>query len=151
MAAFILKALIVDDEQIARRVLREELENLPDIEIAGEADNGKDALKKIADLQPDLVFLDLQMPVMGGFEVVRQLGSGHMPVVVVVTAYDEHAIEAFELGAVDYLLKPVSEARLHKAVECARSLRNKPLEKANAVAAIASAAPPRSSAGPKRS
>jgi two-component system, LytTR family, response regulator len=138
----VLKALIVDDEPIARRVLKEGLEAFPDIEVAGEAENGKQALQKISELHPDLVFLDLQMPVMGGFEVVRSLGGENLPVVVIVTAYDEHAIEAFEAGAVDYLLKPVSEARLQKAVERARSLRNRPLENANVVATIASAVAP---------
>jgi two-component system, LytTR family, response regulator len=137
-----LKTLIVDDEPIARQVLREGLESIPDVEIAGEAENGKQALQKIAELKPDLVFLDLQMPVMGGFEVVRNLGDGQLPVVVIVTAFDEHAIQAFEAGAVDYLLKPVSEARLQQAVERARTLRGKPLENAKAVSKIASAATP---------
>jgi two-component system, LytTR family, response regulator len=139
-----LKTLIVDDEPVARKVLREGLETMPDVEIAGEAENGKQALEKIAQLKPDLVFLDLQMPVMGGFEVVRNLGDGNVPVVVIVTAFDEHAIQAFEAGAVDYLLKPVSEARLEKAVERARSLRSKPLETANEVAKIVAAAAPSS-------
>lgn len=126
--------------------MRDGLETMPDVEIAGEAENGKQALEKIAELKPDLVFLDLQMPVMGGFEVVRNLGEGHLPVVVIVTAFDEHAIEAFEAGAVDYLLKPVSEARLDKAVERARSLRSKPLETANEVAKIVAAGRPASPA-----
>src|ERR1700689_1122341 len=117
-----LKTLIVDDEPIARRILRDELEAFQEIEIVGEAENGKQALKQIAELNPDLVFLDLQMPVMGGFEVVQKLGGGHLPVVVIVTAYDEYAIQAFDAGAVDYLLKPVRAARLHKAVERARNL-----------------------------
>ena len=81
---------------------------------SGKPGDGRQALQRISELQPDLVFLDLQMPVMGGFEVVRNLGHGHLPVVVIVTAFDEHAIEAFEAGAVDYLLKPVSEARLRR-------------------------------------
>jgi two-component system LytT family response regulator len=139
-----MKTLIVDDEPIARRVLREELEAFPEIEIIGEAENGKQALERISELRPDLVFLDLQMPVMGGFEVVRNLRHGHLPVVVVVTAYDEHAIQAFEAGALDYLLKPVSGTRLKKAVERAQSLRNKPLEVANDVARIAAADSPSS-------
>jgi two-component system, LytTR family, response regulator len=138
----VMKTLIVDDEPIARRVLREELEAFPEVTVVGEAGNGKQALQQIAALKPDLVFLDLQMPVMGGFEVVRQLASGQLPVIVIVTAFDEHAIQAFDEGAIDYLLKPVSEARLRKAVERARNLRVKPLDNANAVAAIASAAAP---------
>ena len=137
-----MKTLIVDDEPIARRVLREELEGFPGVSVVGEAENGKQALQQISALKPDLVFLDLQMPVMGGFEVVRQLGGGQLPVIVIVTAFDEHAIQAFEAGAIDYLLKPVSEARLRKAVERARDLHAKPLDNANAVAAIASAAAP---------
>ena len=96
-----LKALIVDDEPIARRVLREDLELFPDVEILGEADNGKDALLQIEKLKPDVVFLDLQMPVMSGFEVVRNLTGKNAPVVVIVTAFDQHAIQAFEAGAVD--------------------------------------------------
>src|ERR1700686_3680132 len=134
----VMKTLIVDDEPSARRVLREELENVPHVAIVGEAENGKQALQQIAELKPDLVFLDLQMPVMGGFEVVRKLSGGHLPIIVIITAFDQHAIEAFEAGAVDYLLKPVSEARLHKAVLRAKSLQSKPIEIANDVAKIAS-------------
>lgn len=138
MGRVVMKTLVVDDEPIARHVLREELEAFPEIEVIGEAENGKQALQKIEELQPDLVFLDLQMPVMGGFEVVRNLEGGRFPVIVIVTAFDQHAIEAFEAGAIDYLLKPVSEQRLSKAVERARSLRNSPSENANVVAGIAS-------------
>jgi two-component system LytT family response regulator len=141
----VMKTLIVDDEPIARRVLREELEVFPEIEIVGEAENGKQALRQIAELKPDLVFLDLQMPVMGGFEVVRNLGGGHLPVVVIVTAFDEHAIEAFAAGAVDYLLKPVGGVRLRKAVERSRGLLKDPLENANTIARIASTMTPTSS------
>ena len=129
----------MDDEPVARQVLREELETLPEVVIVGEAENGKQALQQIAALQPDLVLLDLQMPVMGGFEVVRKLGGGHLPVVVIVTAFDQHAIEAFEAGAVDYLLKPVGEERLRQAVERARKLCENPLEVAHAVERIVSA------------
>src|ERR1700682_4475561 len=131
MAGHVMKTLIVDDEPIARRILREGLETFPEVAVVGEAENGKQALQQITELQPDLVFLDLQMPVMGGFEVVRKLGGGHLPVVVIVTAFDQYAIEAFEAGAVDYLLKPVGEARLRQAVERARKLRTNPLEVAN--------------------
>jgi len=115
-----LKTLIVDDEPIARKVLREELESIEDIEIVGEADDGATALQKIAAYQPDLVLLDLQMPAMGGLDVVRGLKHGaRMPVIVIVTAY-KYALEAFEAGAIDYLLKPVSQERLSEAVERAR-------------------------------
>jgi two-component system LytT family response regulator len=135
-----MKALIVDDEPIARRVLREELELFPEVLVVGEAGDGKEALQKIAKLRPDVVFLDLQMPVMSGFEVVRNLSEPPLPVVVIVTAFDQHAIEAFEAGAIDYLLKPVSEARLRTAVERARNLHGKPGEVAAHLDKIASAA-----------
>src|SRR5436305_7470357 len=134
-----LKTLIVDDEPIARRILREYFDFMPGIELIGEAENGEDAVRKILSLKPDLVFLDLRMPVMSGFEVVRNLGS-HPPAIVIVTAYDRHAIEAYEAGAIDYLLKPVDEARLHKAVERARNLLGRPDEAARRIAGIAAAA-----------
>jgi len=119
----ILRTLIVDDEPIARKVLREELESIGGVQIVGEAEDGATALQKIGREHPDLVLLDLQMPVMGGLEVVRQLKHGkHLPAIVVVTAYDEHALQAFEAGAIDYLLKPVRQERLSEAVERARRL-----------------------------
>lgn len=121
-----LKTLIVDDEPIARQVLREELEVIPGVEVIGEADNGASALEKIQQHRPDLVLLDLQMPLMGGLDVVRGLQRGaHMPVIVIVTAYDSYAIQAFEAGAVDYLLKPVGQVRLAQAVERARRVTGK--------------------------
>ena len=135
-----LKALIVDDEPIARSVLREELELLPEVLVVGEAGDGKEALQKIANLRPDVVFLDLQMPIMSGFEVVRNLSEPPFPVIVIVTAFDQHAIEAFEAGAIDYLLKPVGEARLRTAVERARNLQGKPGEIVARLDKIASAA-----------
>ena len=137
-----IKTLIVDDEPVARRVLREELELFPDIEVAAEAENGPEALRKIACLQPGLVFLDLQMPVMSGFEVVRSLTGPHLPVIVIVTAFDRFAIEAFEAGAIDYLLKPVGQPRLRKAVERARKLLARPAEIAETLARIAYAGAP---------
>jgi two-component system LytT family response regulator len=116
-----LKTLIVDDEPIARKVLRDELATLPDIEIIGEAETGEAALRKIEAERPDLVLLDLQMPVMGGLDVVRRLKGGpSLPAIVIVTAWNEHAIQAFEAGAIDYLLKPVSRDRLAEAVDRAR-------------------------------
>jgi DNA-binding LytR/AlgR family response regulator len=116
-----LKTLIVDDEPIARRVLRDELATLPDVEIVGEAENGEAALTEIESERPDLVLLDLQMPVMSGLDVVRRLKGGpFLPAIVIVTAWNQHAIEAFEAGAIDYLLKPVSHERLCDAVERAR-------------------------------
>jgi two-component system, LytTR family, response regulator len=121
-----LRTLIVDDEPIARRVLREELELIDGVEIVGEADNGEKALDQIVEQKPDLVLLDLQMPTMGGLDVVRSLKHGsHMPVIVVVTAYDKFAIQAFEAGAIDYLLKPVGQERLTEAVERAKRLNGR--------------------------
>jgi two-component system LytT family response regulator len=118
-----LRTLIVDDEPIARKVMREELGLFDDIEIIGEADNGTIALEKINSEHPDLVLLDLQMPGMGGLEVVRNLRQGtHMPAIVIVTAYDKYALQAFEAGAIDYLLKPVGEERLAEAVQRAKRL-----------------------------
>jgi DNA-binding LytR/AlgR family response regulator len=146
MDAGLIKTLIVDDEPVARSLLREELELLPEIAIVGEAANGREALQKIGKLKPDLVFLDLQMPVMSGFEVVHGLGGSSLPVIVIVTAFDQHAIQAFDAGAIDYLLKPVSEARLHKAVERAKSLLSRPSEIADRVARIASVSTPSNSA-----
>jgi two-component system LytT family response regulator len=121
-----LKTLIVDDEPLARKVLREELESIPDVEVVGEAEDGPTALAKIARDQPDLVLLDLQMPVMGGLEVVRSLKGGtRVPVIVIVTAYDKFALQAFDAGAIDYLLKPVGHARLAEALDRARRLSDK--------------------------
>jgi len=143
-----IKTLIVDDEPIARQVLREGLDQFPEVQVIGEAENGRDALQKIEKLAPDLVFLDLQMPVMSGFELVAALGSGRLPVIVIVTAFDQHAIQAFEAGAIDYLLKPVSESRLQKAVERAKGLLQRPVDIANQMARLAAVNP---SAGPAKS
>ena len=98
-----IRALIVDDEPVARKALREELELMDSVEIVGEADNGEAALGTILSVKPDMVFLDVQMPVMGGFELLEHLNSGHVPAIIMVTAYDQHAIRAFRAGAVDYL------------------------------------------------
>jgi two-component system LytT family response regulator len=132
----VTRTLIVDDEPIARRVLKEALEFYPDVNVIGEAQDGKDALQKIRRLQPDLVFLDLQMPVMSGFEVVQSL-EPPIPVIIIVTAFDQHAIQAFEIGAIDYLLKPVKEDRLARAMDRARTLRSDSVEVAKSVAKIA--------------
>ena len=135
-----IRTLIVDDEQIGRRVLREELELIPEIQIVGEAENGKDALGQIAALQPDLLFVDLQMPLMGGFELIKHLTGPALPAVVIVTAYDQHAIQAFETGAVDYLLKPVRAERLRTAIERAKKLIGRPKAIASDLARVASTA-----------
>lgn len=117
-----LRILIVDDEPVARHVLREELETFAGVEVAGEAEDGIQAVAEMERLQPDLVLLDLQMPGLGGFDVIRRLPKGILPVIVIVTAYDEHAIRAFEAGALDYLLKPVSRERLEKTLDRVRAL-----------------------------
>jgi len=135
----VIKTLIADDEQIGRQVLREELELLPEVTVIGEAENGREALQRIIELQPDLVFLDLRMPEMGGLDVIRNLTGSHLPVTVIVTAFHKDAIEAFEAGAADYLLKPVSAARLKKTVERAKSLLGKPNESTGNLAKSAAA------------
>jgi two-component system LytT family response regulator len=125
--AMSLRTLIVDDEPIARRVLREELEQIDEVEIAGEAEDGISALAAVRKFSPDLVFLDLQMPGLGGFDVIRKLPqAGHIPLVVIVTAFDQYAVQAFEAGAIDYLLKPVGQDRLAQAVDRATKLCARP-------------------------
>jgi two-component system, LytTR family, response regulator len=116
-----VRTLIVDDEPLARKRLRALLADEPDIEIIGEAGSGTAAVQAIATGQPDLVFLDIQMPGLDGFDVLRATAGVHQPFVVFVTAHDEHALKAFEVEAVDYVLKPVVEARLRAAVRRAVS------------------------------
>ena len=116
-----MKVLIADDEPIARLVLRELLEEFPRVRLLGEASNGMEAVAMIQQLEPELVFLDLQMPGMDGFTVARSLNGARLPLVIFVTAYDRHAHEAFDTGAVDYLLKPVRRERLAAALEKARA------------------------------
>jgi two-component system, LytTR family, response regulator len=129
-----IRALIVDDEPVARRVLREELELLGSVQVIGEEENGEAALFRIQSAKPDIVFLDIQMPVMNGFELIERLNCGHMPAIIMVTAYDQHAIRAFEAGAVDYLLKPVSQQRLSQAVDRAKRIARDPREAAQQIA-----------------
>ena len=115
-----MTVLIADDEPVARQVLREHVEAIPSLEIAGEASTGKETLQRILDLDPDVVLLDQQMPELDGLAVVRSLRGARTPLIIFVTAYERHALEAFEVGAVDYLLKPVRRERLEKAIEKAR-------------------------------
>jgi DNA-binding LytR/AlgR family response regulator len=115
-----MKILIADDESIARQIVREYLEEMPGVEIVGEAANGLEAVEQIARWKPDVILLDLQMPEMDGFAVARNLAGRPTPVIVYVTAYQEHALQGFETGAVDYLLKPVRRERLEGALEKAR-------------------------------
>src|SRR5215467_12680527 len=132
-----LRTFVVDDEPVARRVLREALELDPNIEVVGEAETGARALEDISSLEPDLVLLDLQMPEMGGFEVIQRLrGGAHIPVIIVVTAYDQHAIRALDEGAIDYLLKPVPEPRLAQALDRARRLLSSRMEAAESLARL---------------
>jgi two-component system LytT family response regulator len=115
-----VRVLIADDEAPARRKLRRLLEAMPDVEVVGEASHGEEAVERIAALTPDLVLLDIQMPLLDGFEVVATVGVERMPAVVFVTAYDAHALRAFEVRALDYLLKPVAPDRLREAIDRAR-------------------------------
>jgi DNA-binding LytR/AlgR family response regulator len=117
----VVKALIVDDEPIARQILREQLEDFPDVEILGEAGAGFEAVEQIGRLHPDVVFLDLQMPELDGLQVARRLRGFGRPLVIYVTAFQRHALEAFETGAVDYLLKPVRRERLGEALAKAKT------------------------------
>jgi two-component system LytT family response regulator len=115
-----LRALIVDDEQLARRGLEIRLADYEDVEVCGEACNGREALAAVRKHSPDLMFLDVQMPGMDGFEVLRRLSGSAMPEVIFVTAYDEFALKAFDANALDYLLKPINDDRLREAIERAR-------------------------------
>lgn len=119
--------IIIDDEKLARDLLHEYLEAFPKIEIIGECEKGKDAVEKIDSLKPDIIFLDVQMPGMNGFEVLEEID--HDPYVIFTTAYDQYAIKAFEKNAVDYLLKPLDEERFTLAVN--RALTRKKLEQNN--------------------
>lgn len=120
-----VRVLIVDDETLARSILAEHLQKIPDIEVVGQAANGFEAVKQTEELNPDLIFLDIQMPKLSGFEVLELLGE-RAPAVIFTTAFDEYALRAFEVHAVDYLLKPVEPPRLAGAVErAAERLRNR--------------------------
>lgn len=111
-----LRAIIVDDESLARRRIRDLLVPDPEIEVVGECANGPQALRALADHEPDLMFLDIQMPEMDGFAVLRAIPRRHVPVIVFVTAHDRYALSAFEASAVDYVLKPFNRARFLQAV-----------------------------------
>src|SRR5579884_2788394 len=136
-----IRALIIDDEPIARQVLREELQVIDSVEVVGEAETGEEAISKISSAEPDVVLLDIQMPGMGGFGLLDDLNSGHLPVIIMVTAYNQHAIQAFEAGAVDYLLKPVSQSRLLQAIDRARRILSNPREACEKLAHLQDVAP----------
>lgn len=111
-----IRTLLVDDEPLARRGLELRLADQPDIEIVGQCGDGASAMKAVSALSPDLMFLDVQMPVLDGFGTLRAIPAAQMPLVVFVTAFDHYALRAFESSAVDYLLKPVDDSRLHQAL-----------------------------------
>jgi two-component system LytT family response regulator len=119
--------LIIDDEKLARELLTEFLESFPQIEVIGECSKGTEAVEQINKLKPDLIFLDVQMPGMNGFDVLDQIE--HEPYVIFTTAYDQYAIKAFERNAVDYVLKPLDQERFKLAVE--RALKQKKMEEGN--------------------
>ena len=116
-----IKTLVVDDEPLARQSLRILLGDDPEVELVGEASGGREAVRLIREHSPDLVFLDIQMPEMDGFGVLENLDAGRLPVVVFVTAFDRYALKAFEVHALDYLLKPFSDARFEKALRQAKA------------------------------
>jgi two-component system LytT family response regulator len=118
-----VRVLIVDDEALARQRVRRLLQSEPDVEIVGDAETGRDAVRLIHELQPDLVCLDVQMPELDGFGVLRELEGDRVPMVLFITAYDEHAQRAFDVHAVDYVLKPVDADRFRAAFERARTQR----------------------------
>ena len=118
--ATVIRVLVVDDEPLARDCVRLALRSHADIEIVGECATGEEAVQAVVDLTPDLVFLDVQMPDLGAFEVIEQIGVERMPPVIFVTAFDAHALQAFRVHALDYVLKPFDDARVNEALEHAR-------------------------------
>jgi two-component system LytT family response regulator len=112
-----LRTIIVDDEPLALKLLRTVLSEISDIEIVAECSNGKQAVEAATELEPELIFLDIQMPGMNGFDVIKSLQTDIMPMVVFVTAYDQYAVDAFDLHAVDYVLKPLDSERIARSVE----------------------------------
>ena len=117
IAANQLRLLIVDDEDLARQRLQVLLARRSDFDVVGECSTGSDAVRSIRELKPDIVLLDVQMPELDGFDVISEIGAQNMPVVIFATAFDEYAIDAFEVGAVDYLLKPVDEERFNRTLD----------------------------------
>lgn len=120
--AAVIRALIVDDEPFAREGIRLHLERHPDVEVVGEAGDGERAAEAIRMLDPDVVFLDIEMPAMDGFQVIEAVGVEAMPPVIFITAYDEFALRAFEAHALDYVLKPVEPERFSRALDRTRKL-----------------------------
>lgn len=119
-----MRALIVDDEPLARAGVAVRLSQFPDVEVIGECGDGPSAVAKILELSPDVVFLDVQMPGMDGFEVLRALPGEDLPSVIFLTAYEQHAVRAFDVHALDYLLKPLDDERFRRAVQRARQVKD---------------------------
>ena len=115
-----MRVMIIDDEPLARRGVRARLRKMPAVKIVGECGDGVSAVEGIRKLEPDLIFLDVQMPGMNGFGVLRALPKEHLPAVIFLTAHEEHALRAFEVSALDYLLKPLDDERFEAAVNRAR-------------------------------
>src|ERR1043165_9879838 len=116
-----IRAIIVDDEELARRGIEIRLAAHPDVEIVAHCANGREALEAVAREKPDLMFLDIQMPGMSGFDVLAKLPHESIPMIVFVTAFDRFALEAFEAQALDYLLKPINDTRFTQALERVRN------------------------------
>lgn len=116
-----MRVLIADDEPLARRILREHLAEFSWVHVVAEAATGAEAVERILEFEPDVALLDLRMPELDGLSAVRSLPGARMPLIIFVTAYEQHALEAFNVGAVDYLLKPVRAERLKEALERARA------------------------------
>ena len=139
-----MRVLVVDDETLARSLLIEHLNKLDGLEVVGQAANGFEAVKMCEELNPELIFLDIQMPKLSGFEVLELLGE-RAPAVIFSTAFDEYALKAFEVHAIDYLLKPVEPARLREAVDRARErLRTRAPQPSAAELAVAARPPGKS-------
>ncbi|MDP6415986.1 MAG: response regulator, partial [Gammaproteobacteria bacterium] len=122
-----LTALIVDDEELARKGLAMRLEELGGVDVLQHCQNGREAIEAIIEFEPDVVFLDIQMPGMTGFELISEIQGDVMPMVIFVTAYDAFAVDAFDVHAIDYLLKPVEKERLADAISKARQMREQHL------------------------
>ena len=133
-------AILVDDEELARAVLKEHLAAHPEVQVVAECANGFEAVKAATELKPDLMFLDIQMPKLDGFEVLELLDP--RPTIIFVTAYDQHALRAFEIHAVDYLLKPFPADRFEEALQRAKARIGTPSQKEVTPAELASAAKP---------
>ena len=143
-----IRALIADDEALARRRIRTLLEREPDVTVVGECRDGASTVQAIRVRRPDLVFLDIQMPALDGFQVIEATGAERMPAVIFVTAYDEYTVRAFEKHALDYLVKPFDDERLAAALQHARSRLASPPGRRAGPPGSPAPAPPASPASP---